>query len=42
MNKKERAIIKEIKRDCIKLKKKKDLTEFGWGQLCLIQILEKK
>jgi hypothetical protein len=41
MNKKEKAIIKEIKTDCLKLKKKDDLTEFGEGELSIIKLLEK-
>jgi hypothetical protein len=32
--------IKEIKEDCERLKKEKDLTEFGEGQLYLIKIFE--
>ena len=42
MNKKEKALLKEIKLDCLRLKRKGDLTEFGWGQLVLIYILEGK
>lgn len=32
----------EIKQDCIKLKKKNQLHEYGQGQLDLIEILEKE
>ena len=43
MNKKERIYLEEIYRDCIKLEKKKDLTEHGRGQgdLC-IDLLNRK
>ena len=32
MNKKERALVEGIYRDCLILKKRKELTEFGEGQ----------
>lgn len=31
----------EIEKDCLKLKKKKDLTEFGEGELSVINIVKK-
>ncbi len=31
----------EIEKDCLKLKKKKDLTEFGKGELHIINIVKK-
>ena len=30
----------EIEKDCLKLKKKKDLTEFGEGELYIINIVK--
>lgn len=40
MNRKEKQILAEIKRDCLRLKRRGDLTQFGEGQLCLIYLLE--
>lgn len=40
MNKEEKQLLREIKRDCLNLKRKGDLTEFGFGQIYLIYILE--
>ena len=42
MNKEERKLIKEIYQDCIKLKKRGELTEFGKGQMILAGILLRK
>lgn len=42
MNKHQLQIIREIKNDCITLKKQKHLTEFGYGQLELCEILLEK
>jgi len=39
MNKKEKSLLKEIKKDCIKLKRKGYLTEYGEGQLDLIKVI---
>jgi hypothetical protein len=39
MNKVEETLIKEIYRDCINLKKIKELTEFGEGQIYLCKLL---
>lgn len=33
-------ILKEIKKDCLRLKSRNNLTEFGKGQLHLILIIE--
>ena len=41
MNKRERKLIEEVYKDCIKLKRRKDLTEFGKGQLYLCMMLLK-
>jgi len=42
MNKKELTqTIKEIEKDCLKLKREGNLTEFGKGQLELIKIIKK-
>ena len=37
-----KKLLKEIKEDCLDLKNKGLLTEFGEGQLALIEIIEKK
>lgn len=42
MNKKEQQLIKEIYKDCLALKKRGELTEFGYGQLCLCKRLIKR
>lgn len=39
MNKKERLLITEIYKDCLKLKRRGELTEFGEGRLNLCKIL---
>jgi len=39
MNTNQSKIIQDIKKDCIALKKLKQLTEFGLGQLELCEIL---
>ena len=41
MNKQEFQLITEIYKDCIKLKRRKELTEFGEGQLMLCKLLLK-
>ena len=42
MNKKELTqTLKEIEKDCLKLKREGNLTEFGMGQLELIKIIKK-
>ena len=40
MVEKTRKIIKEIEKDCLKLKKQGFLTEYGEGQLDLIQVIK--
>ena len=40
MNRKERALLEEIKRDCLELEEQGELTEFGQGELRLIKMLE--
>mgnify|MGYP003565200527 CR=1 FL=1 len=42
MNKKEKEFLEEIYNDCIKLKRKNDLTEYGAGQGALASVLLKK
>ncbi len=43
MNKKEREYLKEVYKDCIKLERKKDLTEYGAGMGDLaLKLLNKK
>ncbi len=42
MNKKELSKLNEIERDLLKLKRAKQLTEYGEGQLDLINILKGK
>ena len=42
MNLRERTLLKNIYKDCIKLRQKNELTEFGEGQLALCQMLLKK
>lgn len=37
-----KEILKEIEKDCIKLGKENQLTEYGQGQLDLIIIINKK
>ena len=39
MNKRERTLIEGIYRDCLKLKRRKELTEFGEGQMCVCEML---
>jgi len=39
MNAREKKLIKETYADCIRLKKKGELTEFGEGQLVLCELL---
>ncbi|MDD4878073.1 MAG: hypothetical protein PHO02_03495 [Candidatus Nanoarchaeia archaeon] len=39
MNKKERLLVMEIYKDCLKLKRRGELTEFGEGRLNLCRIL---
>ena len=40
MKNKEKRLLKEIEKDCIKLKKHGYLTEYGKGQLELIRIIK--
>lgn len=42
MNKKERELVEGIYRDCLKLKKRKELTEFGEGQMKVCGMLLEK
>ena len=42
MNNKKRKMILEIYRDCLKLKSKQELTEFGKGQLAVCKLLLEK
>ncbi len=44
MNKKERIYLEETYKDCIKLEKKKNLTEHGKGEgdLCIILLKKKR
>ena len=42
MNKEEKKLIKEIKKDCLQLKRRKDLTAYGEGMLVIIKMLEGK
>ncbi len=37
----EQDTLKEIKQDCLKLKKRNDLTEYGKGQLDLCKVISK-
>jgi len=39
MNKREKTILSQIYKDCLKLKRQKQLTEYGKGQLDLIEVL---
>lgn len=39
MDRKEQKLLKEIEEDCIKLKRSKQLTEYGQGQMDLIKII---
>lgn len=39
MKKKERTLITKIYNDCLQLKKKGDLTEFGAGQMAVCEML---
>ena len=42
MNKQEKKLLEEIEKDCLKLKRAKQLTEYGKGQLDLIRIIRKE
>ena len=42
MNTKEKNLLKEIEKDCIKLKRTGQLHEYGEGQLDLIALLKEK
>lgn len=39
MDRKERALVEEIYKDCLRLKKRGELTEFGEGQLRVCEML---
>lgn len=39
MDKKERELVEGIYRDCLRLKKRKELTEFGEGQMAVCGML---
>ena len=42
MNKKEKSKLEEIEKDLLNLKRARQLTEYGEGQLDLIKILKEK
>lgn len=42
MDSEERKLLIQIYKDCIKLKKRKELTEFGRGQLIICELLLRK
>lgn len=42
MDKKERAYLEEVCKDCVQLERRKDLTQFGAGMGMLAAILLKK
>lgn len=41
MNKRERALIEKIYKDCVQLKRRGELTEFGEGELSVCRILRR-
>ncbi len=40
MNAEQKNLIKEVKKDCLELKRKGDLTEFGKGELSIIKRIQ--